>query len=390
MTEPPLLNRRFIRLQAVQRLYAFYVCKKANHTWALDQIRDSFIPDVFANPPIAKDQLEQEAQQAMAMFVNSTKSLSPAYTSLEPPSSRVDAAVARTLASYQYELAKDVRRLDEGLQEAVVKINQACIRIWQLLVEWVRIAQKQLERPKSPQQYAPLVSVWLSHSHVLRHIQSDGELTKLVQQEAVGWGDHLPLVVSWYNQLIKKGLAVQYRLAHPITPDQDQQLLKWLLEDTVLGEEAIQSFFSDLDLQWSIHKRIVKRVVRQGLSQCIKNSEKGCSSSLLDLSAHWEQEQCFYTNLVRKTLQKDEELEDLIAKKSENWALDRIMLLDKTIIKLALCEMIHFPHIPTKVSINEYIDLSRIYSMPQSSQFVNGLLDAVAATLSTKGASTET
>jgi N utilization substance protein B len=373
----------------VQRLYAFYVCKKANHAWALDQIRDYFVPDVFADPPIAKDQLDQEAQRAMAMFVNSIKSLSPFYTSLDLPSSRVGKVVAHVLASYQHELAKDVRRLEEGLQEAVTKINQACIRIWQLLVEWAHIANKQLERPESNQQYTPHVSMWLSHSYVLQHLQSDVELTKLVRQESVGWGEHLPLVVSWYDQLVKKGMAVQCRLAHPITPAQDQQLLRTLLENIILGEETIQSFFSDLDLQWSTHKRIVKRVVRQGLLQCVKGSTKGCGSSLPDLSACWEQERYFYTDLVRKTLQKDEELEGLIAEKSENWALDRIMLLDKTIIKLALCEMVHFPHIPTKVSINEYIDLSRTYSMPQSSQFVNGLLDAVAATLSAKGAGTE-
>ena len=347
------------------------------------------MPDVFADPPISKDQLDQEAQQAMAMFVTSITPLSPFCASPDLPSNRVGAAVARALASYQHELAKDTRRLEEGLQEAVVKINQACIRIWQLLVEWAHIAKKQAERPEFPQQYTPSVSAWLSRSHVLQRLQSDGVLTKLVQQEAVGWRDHLPLVVSWYNQLVKKELAVQCQLAHPITPTQDQQLLKLLLEDIILGEETIQSFFSDLDLQWSTHKRIVKRVVRQGLSHCIKNSGEGCSLSLLDLFAHWEQEQCFYAALVHKTLQKDEELEDLIAQKSENWALNRIMLLDKTIIKLALCEMIHFSHIPIKVSINEYIDLSKIYSMPQSSQFINGLLDAVAATLSTKEVGTE-
>jgi transcription antitermination protein NusB len=389
LTEPPLLNRRFIRLQAVQRLYAFYVCKKANHAWALDQIRDHCLPDVFADPPISKDQLDQEAQQAVAMFVTSTASLLPFYAFPDLPSNRVGATVARALASYQHELAKDTRRLEKGLQEAVLKINQACIRIWQLLVEWAHIAKKQAERPESSQQYTPFVSAWLSRSHVLQRLQSDEVLTKLVQREAVGWREHLPLVVGWYNQLVKQELAVQCQIAPPMTPTQDQQLLKLLLEDIILGEETVQSFFSDLDLQWSTHKRIVKKVVRQGLSHCIKDSGKSCSASLLDLSVHWEQEQCFYADLIHRTLQKDEELEDLIAQKSENWALNRIMLLDKTIIKLALCEMIHFPHIPIKVSINEYIALSKIYSMPQSSQFINGLLDAVAATLSTQEVGTE-
>ena len=65
------------------------------------------------------------------------------------------------------------------------------------------------------------------------------------------------------------------------------------------------------------------------------------------------------------------------------------MLLDQTIIKLALCEMMYFPSIPIKVSINEYIDIAKTYSIPKSSQFVNGLLDAVAATLQPGGTLTK-
>jgi hypothetical protein len=101
LTDHPVLNRRFIRLQAVLHLYAFYVCKQANYDWALDQIRDDFIPDVFANLPVDKAQLAQEAQQALALFASSVKPSSAPSVAISTPSSLVSAAVTQALANYE-------------------------------------------------------------------------------------------------------------------------------------------------------------------------------------------------------------------------------------------------------------------------------------------------
>jgi transcription antitermination protein NusB len=381
LTKSPLLNRRFIRLQAVLHFYAFYVCKQANYDWALDQIRDAFIPDVFADLPISNAQLAQETQQALTLFASSLLPTSASFAAMAPPSSRVSAVASRALASYQNELAKDIRKLEKGLTEAVTTINRACLYIWQLLVVWAHIAKRQSERPKLSQQHAMASPVCLSHSPMLQRLQDDGVLAKLVQQGAAGWEEYMSLAENWYNQFVKQNSTVQCCLVHPITPVQDQQLLTLLIEDIIFSQEAIQSFFGELDLQWATHKRIVRKLIRRGLTQLIQNSGESPSSVVHDVAAYGEAEQCFYTDLVCKTLKHDEALEILIAEKAKNWTVDRIMLLDKTIIKLALCEMLYFANIPINVSINEYIDLSKIYSMPKSSQFVNGLLDAIAATL---------
>jgi N utilization substance protein B len=231
-------------------------------------------------------------------------------------------------------------------------------------------------------------SVSLSHSPMLQRLQDDDALAKRVQQEGAGWGDYMPQVESWYNQLVKKDPAIRQYLTCPVSPAQDQQLLEFLIDNIIFKERVILSFFCDLDLRWAAHKHVVRRLVHRGLSRFVKNPEKGLSMAALDLAPYRESGRCFYTDLVCKTLQKDEELEALIAQKARNWAIDRIMLLDKTIIKLALCEMLYFVTIPIKVSINEYIDLSKAYSMPKSSQFVNGLLDAVADTLRRGGGNT--
>ncbi|MGB3466885.1 MAG: transcription antitermination factor NusB, partial [Cyclobacteriaceae bacterium] len=73
--------------------------------------------------------------------------------------------------------------------------------------------------------------------------------------------------------------------------------------------------------------------------------------------------------------------EEIIANRAKNWEVDRMATMDKIILKMALTEMINYPGIPTKVSINEYIELSKNYSTPKSKQFINGVLDVLAEDL---------
>jgi N utilization substance protein B len=70
-----------------------------------------------------------------------------------------------------------------------------------------------------------------------------------------------------------------------------------------------------------------------------------------------------------------DEYELLIANALDNWELERIASMDKLLIKMALCELQHFSNIPVKVSMNEYIEISKFFSTPKSSQFINGILD---------------
>ena len=365
----------------MQGLYTYYVCKKANYDGALEQIKGDFIPDVFADPLVDKAQLAQEGEQALALFNDSLVSLPKTLAGTVFPSDRVRTAVGKAKARYESELTKDAHRLEQGLNKAVVSMNQACVRIWQLLVEWVHIAKKQAERPRLSQPTAKNPSGFLFQSPLLQRLQVDDALAKLVNQTAASWEAHMSLVERWYNQFVKQDPRLQQLLAQPITPTQEQQLLTLLIEDIIFGQDTIQNFFIDADLNWMLHKRIVKKLVRRGLLPSDKNSAKSSNLTVLDLASEWDSEQHFYTVLIQKTLQEDEVLETLIAQKSENWTVDRIMLLDKTIIKLALCEMLYFSSIPIKVSINEYIDIAKIYNTSKSNQFINGLLDAVAATL---------
>lgn len=374
MATKSLFNRRFVRLQAVQQLYAFFVCKQANYEGALAHIKAAFVPDIFADLPIAPEQLIQEAAQARDLFDTSLATLSPPIHTND----RVNTAVIAALKRYKQELGQDTRKLERGLTDAVGTMNQVCVLIWQLLVEWTHLAKKQAEKPKLSASAIGTSTVYLSDSHLLQRLQDESNLAELVQKERAGWDAYMPLVEGWYHQFVKKDPTVQAYLTD-LNPAQEQRLLLFLVEEIIFGKEAIQEFFGTLDLDWAVHQRIVKKRVRQGI--LVEDSEKEFKLKTFGPVADWEEEQQFYTDLIHRTLEHGKELEGHIVQKSENWTIERINVLDKAIIKLALCEMMYFPTIPTKVSINEYIEIAKIYSIPKSKLFVNGVLDAIAGTL---------
>lgn len=85
----------------------------------------------------------------------------------------------------------------------------------------------------------------------------------------------------------------------------------------------------------------------------------------------------FTLQIVRKTTQHEEELNELIRSHLRNWDYDRVAVLDRVLIRMALCEMIHFPDIPVEVTINEALEISKDFSNLKSRRFVNGILDSI-------------
>jgi len=89
----------------------------------------------------------------------------------------------------------------------------------------------------------------------------------------------------------------------------------------------------------------------------------------------------FAEQLFSSAIEHVKELDDLIRRKAINWKFDRIAIIDKLILRIAICELLYFEDIPPKVSIDEAIEISKIYSTARSGQFINGILDSVLTEL---------
>ena len=144
------------------------------------------------------------------------------------------------------------------------------------------------------------------------------------------------------------------------------------------------SFFSEKDLNWTENKAIVRSLAAKVLKNAT-SSEVPIDEILPEIAINWEEDKEFFENIFNFTIENAMESKALIAEKTKNWDIERLAFTDKVIISMALAEMIHFPSIPVKVTINEYIDISKTYSTPKSKQFVNGLLDVLSKELMDQG-----
>ncbi|HMR58805.1 MAG TPA: transcription antitermination factor NusB [Cyclobacteriaceae bacterium] len=115
-------------------------------------------------------------------------------------------------------------------------------------------------------------------------------------------------------------------------------------------------------------------------------SFEGGEITLQKLSLDWDDDKLFITKLFANTINLDEKYKQLIAQNTRNWEVDRLPLTDRVILEMALAEMVTFPNIPVKVTINEYIELTKEYSTPKSRQFINGILDVMSKSMKDSGA----
>jgi transcription antitermination protein NusB len=92
-----------------------------------------------------------------------------------------------------------------------------------------------------------------------------------------------------------------------------------------------------------------------------------------------EEDRKFASELLRKTIVHSDEYQKEIASRTQNWEIDRIAKMDIILMKMAICELLEFTSIPVKVTLDEYIEMSKDYSSPQSKTFINGILDKIVA-----------
>lgn len=176
------------------------------------------------------------------------------------------------------------------------------------------------------------------------------------------------LVRKWYQELAETAEYKDYIAAAGRDKKSEKEILEFIFNTILLPNEAFQAHleedFTNLDDDIDMILQLM-----QGFLQ------KPQSFNLQDMlgKEKWE----FAKNLLQTVLDKREVTMELIKPKLKNWDADRIAVLDMILMQMGVCEFLYFETIPPKVTINEYIDLAKEYSTPQSGQFVNGILDNI-------------
>ena len=153
--------------------------------------------------------------------------------------------------------------------------------------------------------------------------------------------------------------------------EEDKAFAIALFKTEIANFPLLYNFFEEKSIHWLDDIDLACTMV----VKTIKNFEEDGPCAILDLYKDKEDELDFVTQLLRKTVVLDKENEQLIDELTKNWELDRIAKMDIILMKMAITELQTFSNIPTKVTLNEYIEISKFYSTPKSNGFINGVLD---------------
>ena len=368
----------------MQHLYAYQRCRQANYELAFDFIRESFAPDLNSMEVQDREALAQQREQASELLTARLEGRTPAT---DAGSRRIEQAVDQARRTYQEQCRKDQRFLRNQMVARTEKIGDYYRRFLvlpeALLQEAGREAQKKSTNPSTSDKSGGTKSLTnLINNRLLAALRNSDALQETVRQRGLSWEGHRPEV----RQLLKvvrsdPDYQTYQALAEPST-DEDVAIVRHIVNSLALNHEAIINIFEEDGVNWEEDKKVIKNLTNRTFKS-LKQGDEGIE--VASLTPNWEDDRAFFEELYDQTLRHDEEYEQLISEKSKNWAADRIASVDNVIMKMALTEMIHFSSIPVKVTINEYVDISKLYSTQKSRQFINGILDVVSQELLKQG-----
>lgn len=203
-------------------------------------------------------------------------------------------------------------------------------------------------------------------------------LKKETGKNNISWSTEQDEIKDWY----RKEVVTNEGLQGYFDGEEDvASLVLDLFKKVIFKSEPIITYLEAQNLRWSENQSIVKSMVLK----TIKALQEEDNLELADLTKNGKEDFDFFKTLYDGVIKQNDYLDELIASKTKNWEVDRIAMTDRVILKLALVEMLDCPSIPKKVTINEAIEISKVYSTPKSKQFVNGVLDVLSNELTSAG-----
>ncbi len=358
-----MLNRRTLRIKAMQTIFAFRQSRQANYGIALEQIEEAFKPDLNSMEIQDPAALKVQGEEAIQLFQKNFRT--EAFQSNTGSSDKINSVVTGAIRDYHLQNDKDFRYFKKNMVVEVDRIYDRYLSILQLLREFTQRAREDEKRDHKT----------LLNNPFLQALQENEQLDVLILRKNIRWDTQLTR--EWFKSIVRKDPEYAAYAADSGENEGHQEYTNHLVKDIIFKNEVIEKYLEEHDLNWAEDKPIVKSLT----TKTVKAFNEGGALELQDISYNWEDDREFFQELFVETARVAEEYEELIAGKTQNWDIERIAITDRIALEMAIAEMINFPSIPVKVTINEYIELVKKYSTPKSKQFINGVLDVIAEEL---------
>jgi transcription antitermination protein NusB len=355
----------------MQSLFALQQCKDATYELCLEKISDAFAPDLNSMEVQDKALLQQQKRESHKLF---EKAFAADQSKVEHDNDRIVKAVQNALKFYKEQIKTDTDFFRKNLILEVEKIYDHYIATLSLVTAFANLA----EADKKVSHKNFVNNAWI------KALKNSEALKKDALRLGRHWQNNAEDVRHWFRDVVRQDNEyLNYLDRKSPSLDDQKKFVNHLFKKVILGKTVINDFYEEEVLRWAEDKDIVKALVEKTVKSYEPDSQK--EIGLHTLSLNWDDDKNFIETLYQMSTSLKPHHRELISNNTRNWEVERLPLTDRIILEMAIAELLSFPNIPVKVTINEYIELAKTYSTPKSRNFINGILDVIAKELVESG-----
>ena len=206
-------------------------------------------------------------------------------------------------------------------------------------------------------------------------LESNYQLQEFCETQKRSWADHPEFVGKLFEQIEQSQIYKEYMASDTEDYATDRELWRRIYRTLIQEHEDLDQLLEEQSLYWNDDKEVVDSFVLKTIKRF---EEKNGSKQELLPEYDSDDERDYARKLFRATILNADDYQHFMTEASRNWDFSRLAFMDVIIMQIAIAEMLTFPNIPISVTINEYVELSKIYSTPRSGAYINGMLDTIA------------
>ena len=276
------------------------------------------------------------------------------------------------------------KNLDTAEKELFFSLSKAYDMYNYLLLLMVEIT-KQAERkqnaakskllPTAEELYPNMKFV---ENRFVAQLEVNKQLLEFAENQKKTWDNESEFVKSLCEKIMDSDIYKEYMASETSSYEEDRELWRKIYKRIIFNNPELDQVLEDQSLYWNDDKEIVDTFVLKTIKRF--EEKNGARQELLPEFKD-EEDRDFARRLFRRTILNADYYRHLISENTRNWELDRVAFMDVIIMQIALAEILSFPNIPVSVSLNEYVEIAKLYSTPKSGSFINGTLDGIVNAL---------
>ena len=250
-----------------------------------------------------------------------------------------------------------------------------------LMVEVTKQANKRLNAAKNklvPTKEELFPNTKFVENLFIAQLEVNKQLLEFSNNQKKTWENEADFVKTLCDKILESDIYKEYMASGTSSYEEDRELWRKLCKNIIFNNIELDQVLEDQSLYWNDDKEIVDTFVLKTIKRF--DEKNGAKQELLPEFKD-EEDQDFARRLFRRTILNADYYRHLISENTKNWDLDRVAFMDVVIMQIALAEILSFPNIPVSVSLNEYVEIAKLYSTPKSGGFINGTLDGIVNSL---------